>query len=297
MDRPSKIGFIGIGNMGFPMAANLVKAGHDLVVYDTEVDRVSLFATEHSARGTTTLADLADREIVVTMLPTGLIVRQIFIEAGLAARLAPGAIVIDMSSSEPIGSRELGGLLGQHGLTFIDAPVSGGVLRAATGKLAIMYGSDDPTAQQKVLPILRAMGDRLFATGGIGSGHAMKALNNFVAAAGFAATSEAMLIGECFDLDQNTMVDILNVSTGRNFFTDFVMKEHVVGWKFATGFAVGLLAKDVKIAADLGAAMKQYAPLLDLVKERWAYARDTLGPAKDHSEAIIAWKAQSLRAK
>jgi len=291
------IGFIGIGNMGWAMAANIAKAGHALVVYDTDAARVAKFADEHRARGTTELADLADCEFVITMLPTGAIVKQVLIDGGLGARLSPGAIVVDMSSSEPLGSRELGDALARHGVAFIDAPVSGGVPRAAAGTLAIMYGSDDPIALEKVLPVLRTMGDRLFPTGAIGSGHAMKALNNFVAAAGYAATAEAMLIGERFGLDQTTMIDILNVSTGRNFFTDLVMKEHVVGKKFATGFAVGLLAKDVKIAADLGAAMNQHAPVLDLVRDRWAYARDTLGPTKDNSEAIVAWKSQTPGAK
>lgn len=289
----AKIGFIGIGNMGWPMAANLVKGGYDLTVYDADAVRVGQFVKEKGACGASTLDTLADRNIVITMLPTGAIVKRVLMDSGLGAKLAPGAVVVDMSSSEPIGSRELGAALGHHGIAFIDAPVSGGVPRAMAGTLAIMYGSDDALALEKALPILRAMGDRLFPTGGIGSGHAMKALNNFVAAATYAATSEAMLIGERFGLDQSTMVDILNVSTGRNFFTDLVMKEHVIGRKYATGFTVGLLAKDVKIAADLGIAMGQNAPVLELVKERWAYARDALGASRDNSEAIVAWKAQN----
>jgi 3-hydroxyisobutyrate dehydrogenase len=133
------------------------------------------------------------------------------------------------------------------------------------------------------------MGDRLFETGGLGSGHAMKALNNFVAATSFAATAEAMLIGRRFGLDESTMVEIMNVSTGRNFHTDVVMKEHVIGGRYATGFAVGLLAKDVKIAADLGEAVGLDAPLSRLVGARWAEARDHLGPTRDNTEAILAW--------
>lgn len=287
-----KIGFIGIGNMGGPMAANVAKAGFDLVVFDTDAARVAQVAKEIGAKGTTSLDDLADRDVIVTMLPTGAIVKQVLVGGGLAAKLAAGAIVVDMSSSEPIGSQELGDTLGQRGIAFIDAPVSGGVPRAVTGNLAIMYGSEDAIALEKVMPLLKSMGDRLFPTGGIGSGHAMKALNNFVAATSYASTAEALLVGERFGLDPNVMVDIINASTGRSFFSELVMKEHVVGKKFATGFAVGLLAKDVRIAADLGVAMGQHAPVLDLVKERWAYARDTLGANKDNSEAIVAWKDQ-----
>lgn len=224
------------------------------------------------------------------MLPTGIIVKQVLLESGLSEKLKSGAIVVDMSSSEPVGSRNIASALRKRNIFFMDAPVSGGVPRAIAGTLAIMYGTDDPQVADRVTSILGAMGDRLFATGGVGTGHAMKALNNFVAAAAYTATAEAMLIGERFGLDQETMIDILNVSTGRNFFTDLVMKEHVIGRKFATGFTVGLLAKDVSIAAGLSDAMGQYAPSLDLIKKRWIYARDTIGADKDNSEAIMAWK-------
>jgi 3-hydroxyisobutyrate dehydrogenase len=99
-----------------------------------------------------------------------------------------------------------------------------------------------------------------------------------------------LLIGERFGLDQGTMVDILNVSTGRNFTTEVMIKEHVLGGKFATGFALGLMAKDVKIAADLGEAVKLDAPVSRLIRERWALARERLGAARDTSEAILGWK-------
>jgi 3-hydroxyisobutyrate dehydrogenase len=134
------------------------------------------------------------------------------------------------------------------------------------------------------------MGKQLFETGPLGSGHAMKALNNYIAAAGYTAVAEALLIGQRFGLDQNVMVDILNVSTGRNFTTEVMIKEHVLGGKFATGFALGLMAKDVRIAADLGEAVGLDAPVSRLVRERWAAARDKLGATRDTSEAILGWK-------
>ena len=134
------------------------------------------------------------------------------------------------------------------------------------------------------------MGKQLFETGPLGSGHAMKALNNYIAAAGYTAVAEALLIGQRFGLDQNVMVDILNVSTGRNFTTEVMIKEHVLGGKFATGFALGLMAKDVRIAADLGEAVGLDAPVSRLVRERWAAARDKLGASRDTSEAILGWK-------
>ncbi|MEQ8345672.1 MAG: NAD(P)-dependent oxidoreductase [Sneathiellaceae bacterium] len=284
-----QVGFVGIGNMGWPMAANLVAAGHDLVVHDTTAGLAGRFAAEVGGRAAASLAEVGACEAVVTMLPTGAIVRQVLTEAengAFAAALRPGTVVVDMSSAEPVGTKALGPVLAGRGAVLLDAPVSGGVARAKTGELAIMIGGDDEAAIERATPLLQAMGGRLFRTGGLGSGHAMKALNNMVAAASYVATAEAMLIGRRFGLDAGTMVEIMNVSTGRNFHTDIVMKEHVVGEKYATGFAVGLLAKDVKIAADLGRQMKLDAPLSRLTEERWATARDKLGFAADNSAAI-----------
>ena len=286
-----RIGFVGIGNMGGPMAANIAKAGHEVVAYDTDPARLDAWAGEAGARAGT-LAEIGAQDVIVLMLPTGAIVRSVVLDAdggALAAALKPGTSVVDMSSSEPIGTQELGAELKKRGAVLIDAPVSGGVARAKTGTLAIMIGGDDADAVAKAKPILATMGDRLFETGRLGSGHAMKALNNFVAATSFASTAEAMLIGKRFGLDLTTMVEIMNVSTGRNFHTDVVMKDHVIGEKYATGFAVGLLAKDVKIAADLGRAMKVNAPLSELVGRRWAEARDVLGFGSDNTKAILAW--------
>jgi 3-hydroxyisobutyrate dehydrogenase len=288
-----RIGFIGIGNMGAPMAANLIKGSHELVAYDSDATRAQRFAQEHACRAAQSFTELADADTLITMLPTGHIVREVMLEAqdgGLARRLPPNTLVIDMSSSEPVGTRELGALLAQSGIILLDAPVSGGVARARSGKLAIMIGSDRKEALERAKPVLACMGDRLFETGSLGSGHAMKALNNFVAAAGYAAAAEALLIGKRFGLSQAVMVDILNVSTGRNFNTEVVMKEHVLTGKYATGFAVGLLAKDVRIAADLGRAMRLDAPLSRLISDRYALATDRLGAARDNSEAMLGWQ-------
>lgn len=287
-----RVGFIGIGNMGGPMAANIAKGGVDIAVYDADRARAQSFGAENLLAVASSLSDVGTRDIIITMLPTGPIVRKVILETeggALASALHPGAIVIDMSSSEPVGTRELGAELRKRGVALIDAPVSGGIVRARAGTLSIMIGGDDQNAIARAKPLLAWMGERLFDTGTLGSGHAMKALNNYVAAANFASTAEAMLIGRRFGLDLTTMVEIMNVSTGHNFHTEFVMKQHVINAKFASGFAIGLLAKDVKIAVDLSAAMQFEAPLLRLVEERWAQARDRLGPAQDNTCAISAW--------
>jgi 3-hydroxyisobutyrate dehydrogenase len=262
-------------------------------VYDSVPERAAQVASEHGCRFAEGFDALADSDVVVTMLPTGQIVRDLYLREGLAQKLQRGSIAIDMSSSDPVGTRELGAALAASGIILIDAPVSGGVPRALQGTLTIMIGGDDPAAIDRVRPLLQAMGDRLFDTGGLGSGHAMKALNNFVAAASFAACAEALIAGQRFGLDPTRMVEILNVSTGRNFHTDLVLREHVVEGKFATGFQLGLLAKDVRIAADLAHELRLDAPLVRLVSKRFEAARDALGYTRDHTEAIKAWDQNS----
>jgi 3-hydroxyisobutyrate dehydrogenase len=275
------------------MAACIARAHHVLTVYDSVRERAAQVAAEAGCRLADGLDGLAASEFVVTMLPTGQIVRNLYLREGLAVKLRRGTIAIDMSSSDLAGTRELGAALAVAGITLIDAPVSGGVPRAAQGTLTIMIGGDDPAAIDRARPLLGAMGDRLFNTGGLGSGHAMKALNNFVAAAGFAACAEALLAGKRFGLDPARMIEILNVSTGRSFHTDLVLREHVVEGKFATGFQLGLLAKDVRIAADLAHQLRLDAPLVRLVSEHFEGARDALGYTRDHTEAIKAWDKNS----
>ena len=288
------VAFIGVGAMGAPMAACVARSGHTITVYDRSHERAAKVAGELRCRAAVGIDQLACADFVVTMLPTGQIVRDLYIREGLAEKLRRGVIAIDMSSSNPMGTRELGAALAVSGITLLDAPVSGGVPRAAQGALTIMIGGDDKAQIERARPLLRTMGDRLFDTGGLGSGHAMKALNNFVAAATFAACAEALLAGQRFGLDPRRMVEILNVSTGRNFHTDLVLLEHVVDGKFASGFQLGLLAKDVGIAADLTHDVGLDAPLVDLVSRRFDAARDALGYTRDHTEAIKAWDANRV---
>jgi 3-hydroxyisobutyrate dehydrogenase len=199
-----------------------------------------------------------------------------------------------MSSSDPVGTRELGAMLAARALSFVDAPVSGGVARAKDATLAIMIGGD-AAAIARAKPVLAALGNRLFEVGGLGCGHAMKALNNFLAATGFAAASEAMRVGRKFGLDPATMIDVVNVSTGRNFSTESTIKQQVLTGDFASGFALGLLAKDVKIAADLADAIGIDAPFGRLVRDLWAEARDEIGGDVDHTRAVEAWDRKEMR--
>jgi 3-hydroxyisobutyrate dehydrogenase len=293
------IGFIGIGNMGRPMAANLVKGGYQVVAYDAEPKRAHQFARDIGAKAAGSLAELGKSvDAVVTMLPTGKEVRACLLEAeggALAANLPQRAIVIDMSSADPVGTRTTYADLARRGLALVDAPVSGGVPRATDGTLAIMIGGA-AAAVAAAKPVLAKMGTRLFEVGGSGNGHAMKALNNFVAGTGFIAVAEALLVGKRFGLDPSVMIDIMNVSTGKNFNTENVVKQHVISRQFASGFALGLLAKDVKIAADLANAIDVESPLSSLSAALLEEARDEVGFAKDHTLAYTFWERRDKKA-
>ena len=210
-------------------------------------------------------------------------------EGGIGAALARGAVVVDMSSSNPEGTTALGEELAAMGVSLVDAPVSGGIERAGTGTLAIMVGADDEDAVLTAQPVLDVLGAHFFRTGPLGSGHAMKALNNFVGGGTYALVVEALAIGQRFGLTPSTMIEVMNASTGRSFNTEVVVKDHVITGRYATRFALGLLSKDVGIAAKLAASSGVEAPLCRLVSGRWAEAAATLGPAADHSEAHKSW--------
>ena len=291
------VGFIGLGNMGVPMAANIRRGGFDVIGFDLDPARAKKFAENNNAGATDQLAELGKAcDAIVTMLPTGREVRDaLFTMQGgaLAANLKPGSFIIDMSSADPVGTRELGKDLAARKLVLVDAPVSGGVPRAKDGSLAIMIGGD-ADAIAAVKPVLACMGNKLFDVGSLGCGHAMKCLNNYLAAAAFAAASEAMTIGRQFGLDPAVLADVVNVSTGRSFVSENLLKQHVLSGVFGTGFALGLLAKDVKIAADLADQIGVDAPVSQLVSGMWADARDALGGDQDHTRAAIHWEKQAL---
>jgi 3-hydroxyisobutyrate dehydrogenase len=275
--------------MGRPMASHLARSSHSLTVFDVDAAVVQRLATEATVRVARGPTDFRDIDTIVTMLPTGAIVREVLVgPQGIAPQLPQGALVIDMSSSEPEGTRELGATLSGLGLALVDAPVSGGVPRATDATLTIMIGGES-SAIARARPVLELLGKRLFEVGSLGSGHAMKALNNYVSAAAFEATSEALLIGKRFGIDPTQFIDILNVSTGRNFHSELSMKDHVIAGRHAAGFLLALAAKDVRIAAGLAAALKVEAPMLQLSAQQMSAASQALGPKADVTEAIKVW--------
>jgi 3-hydroxyisobutyrate dehydrogenase len=187
-------------------------------------------------------------------------------------------------------TRETGAALAAKRVTLVDGPVSGGVERAIKGTLTIMLGSDDPAAIQKARPILECMGNAFFEVGKLGSGHAAKALNNVVAASNYVVLAEALQIAERYGIAPKQLVDIINTSTGQSFISTVVMKQFVIPETYNSGFKIGLLAKDVSIAAELSHALACDSPMIQLTEERWTQARDALGAGEDNSKAITVWR-------
>ena len=294
----SPVGFIGVGNMGRRMAANLAAAGFPLVVRDSDPGAQQRFIDAHGGAPASAPADFAATSVVVTMLPDGAAVREAVLgwDGGIASALRPGSVVLDMSSAEPVGTQKLAADLAPARIRVVDAPVSGGIARAETGTLSLMVGGQDEDAFALVQPVLETLGERIFRTGPLGSGHAMKALNNFLGATAYTAAAEALAIGKEFGLDPAVMLDVVNTSTGRSFNSEVVFKNDVITGRYGTGFALGLLAKDVGIAAGLAESVGVPAPTLDLVRRRWAEAVDGLGFAADHSEAHKQWLPTDLSA-
>jgi 3-hydroxyisobutyrate dehydrogenase len=280
---PAGIAVIGLGNMGVPMGACLIRAGYGVTGFDLSAAARERFAAA-GGRVTDTMAGaVGGAAVAITLLPNGKIVRQA-VEA-MRGHLEPGAILIEMSSSAPLGTRELGEEMIAAGHPFVDAPVSGGVKRAADGTLAIMVGGDGATID-RVDPVLAAMGRSIFRTGGLGSGHAMKALNNYVSAAGLVAAVEALQVGRKFGLDPGLMADILNVSSGKNNTTELKLKQYIISQTFNAGFPLRLMAKDVRTADDLAHALGIPAPLADLCAKLWDDAAMGLAETADHTEII-----------
>ena len=276
-----RVAIIGIGNMGWPMAANLLKAGFDVAVADAAPDRAARFQAEIGGTGHPDAAAATnDADAIITMLPTSKQVSAIVAE--ITPHLAPGTLLIEMSSGIPGITRQLAEQLAASGMAMIDCPVSGGVSRAKTGELAILAGGADADLD-RADPLLRAMGSSIHRCGGIGAGQAMKALNNLVSAGGFLIAAEALLIGQRFGLDPALMVDVLNASTGMNNSTQKKLKQFVLSRSFDSGFGLDLMAKDLSIALEVGRDTATPTPFAALCREMWASAAALLGPGQDHT--------------
>ena len=253
------------------MAANLARAGFAVRSFDRN-GTGNCGSAREAAQGA---------DVLVTMLPDGDTVREAVLEA--LPSLREGAVVIDMSSSEPAATRALASALRPRRIALIDAPVSGAIAKAKDATLAIMVGGERD-ALEKARPILQAMGSDVFHVGPLGAGHAVKALNNYLGAAGTLAGFEALRIARAFGLDPKPMLEAINASTGRNSTTERKIPQQVLTGAFASGFRLALMAKDVGIAAGLARGLKVAAPYLEKTLQLWRAAQKALPAGADHTE-------------
>ena len=285
MTQPRRIGFIGLGMMGAPMVQCLVNGGFDLFIDDADAARADTLATQTGAQRLSK-DNAASLDALITMLPNSAIVESVLLGGGAdgqASLLAKGTVVIDMSSSEPERSRKLGAVLKERGLAYLDAPVSGGVKKAKEGTLAILVGgSAEVLARCK--PVLEAMGKSILHIGGAGAGHAAKALNNYVSAAGLAATVEALHVAQRFGIEPGVMTDVLNASSGRSNTSENKVKPFMLSGTFASGFALQLMNKDLKIARSLAQSVGYPMTLGMTCTAMWDEAAQRSTPATDHTE-------------
>lgn len=292
---PARIGFVGLGKMGHPMARNLARAGFGIVAHDVDRNALRRACDATGAEAPGSLKAMASRcEAVITMLPDGEAVRAVVLGPGgaedcLLAGLSPGSVLIDMSSSSPLGTRALGAQLAERDVAMLDAPVSGGVRKAVDATLSIMVGGDARNVA-RCRPLLEAMGKQLFATGPLGSGHAMKALNNYVSAAGLVAAAESVLAAQRFGLDPGNVVDILNASTGMNNSTLNKFHQFILSRAFDSGFSLDLMVKDLKTALEVVRSTGTPAPLAEACLEAWTDAQDALDPGLDHTAVVRYWE-------
>jgi len=286
------IAFIGLGNMGVPMAAQLAAKGFPLSLYDRRPEAAQAFVAAHGGRAAATLADAARAaDAAICMLPDDTAVRDVVLARdGLAASLKPGAIIIDMSTSDPRATVEIGGEAAKKGIAYVDAPVMGGVVFATDAALDVMAGGKDADIE-RCMPVFSALGRQVFRCGALGSGHALKALANYVNAGALVTLIEALAIGRKFGLESTVMADALvQMCTGRQHPLEKKVIPQVLTHKFATGMALGLIAKDVSIAATFGRSIGAITPLADRVSEIWKEAEAKIGAKADQTEVARLWE-------
>ena len=288
--RGATVAFVGLGRMGVPLTGRLLATGYDVRGYDQDAAARRAYSEKNNRAAAETATDATSgARALILMVPDSSAVRAVLGANGLLASLPVGAVMIDMGSSDPVQTRELAAEVERHGLTLVDAPVSGGVAGAETGELTIMVGGD-PDAVERCRPLLQELG-RVVVVGPVGAGHALKALNNLLSATHLLASAEAIHVGTRFGLDPDTMLDAINGSTGRSYSTEHKLPRFVLTRTFAAGFAMRLMNKDVQTAVSLARATHTPTPLADRAAACWDEAAGQLADDADHTE-IVRWLEQ-----
>jgi 3-hydroxyisobutyrate dehydrogenase len=291
--RPA-IGFVGLGNMGAPMCHRLLGRGYAVYIYDVDPDAIGRF-DRTGARPASSLSELAtESDTILLSLPGSEVVEKVILgEEGLAGGLSAGQTIIDMSSSRPLSTQMLAARLAQRRVSMLDAPVSGGVPRAREGTLAIMVGGDKEVFERQ-LDLLNSFGEKIFYMGEHGTGHLAKALNNLLSATTLVSASEAVLLGIEGGLDPHTLIDVINVSTGRSNSTESKFPHYILPRTFDAGFTTRFYNKDVRTALETAAEYDFPMAVGSAVGRIWQKAVDEGYGPKDHTE-IYAFLEELVR--
>lgn len=279
-----RIGFAGLGAIGVPMAERLADR-HELKVWNRSPDKAARFAAGHpGVKAVATIAELgAECDAVVTCLPTSREVAALAAE--LAQVMAAGTMLVDCTSGDPGSSREIAATLANAGIAFVDAPVSGGPPLASTGQLTVMCGGSDADVA-RAAEVIAPFAARVVHLGPVGSGHAMKAINNILLAANILAAGEGLVTLARLGIDPRKAVEVLNASSGRSFVTESLVPERVLTGTWPRMFRLALLEKDAGIAVDTAAAAGIDHPVLDFVREEYRALRAELGEDADYLDPI-----------
>ena len=281
-----RIGFLGLGAIGRPIAGHLARA-HQLRVWNRTAERATRFAGEAGAEAVATPLEAArDAEVVLTCLPNSPEVEEVLAgPRGLEAGLGRGAVLVDLTSGIPASSRRIAERLSNRGIDWLDAPVSGGTAGAEAATLTIMAGGE-AAVFARVLPVLELFGKRIVHVGPAGAGHALKAVHNMLIAVNVFALGEGLTTLARAGVAPRTALEVINNANGRSFVSERLVPERVLSGAWPRTFRLALLDKDVAIARDLARAEGIEAPLMDRVSELLHQAHLELGEEADHVEAI-----------
>lgn len=271
----SKIGFIGLGNMGGPMVANLIAAGHEVNAFDISADAVKRAGEAGALVASNAAAAAAGAEIVITMLPAGKQVRSVYLDGDkVMDAVAKGSLLIDCSTIDVTTAIEMIGEAGTRGLEMIDAPVSGGVGGAQAGTLTFMCGGTD-SAFARARPVLETMGKNIFHAGDAGAGQAAKVCNNLMLAIQMISVSEGFALAEKLNLDKQKLFDIASTATSQCWsMTSYCpvpgpVPTSPANRDYAAGFTVAMMLKDLKLAQEAATAAGANTPLGTQVTEMY----------------------------
>jgi 3-hydroxyisobutyrate dehydrogenase len=285
-----RVGFIGLGVMGYPMAGHLAKAGYPLTVFDINKDSLDRLKAGQPAIAVapSPTAVAAASDIVVTMLPSGVEVREVVLGAqGLMHGFRRGGLLLDTSSSEPQYTHEIAGELKKAGIGMVDAPVSGAEAGAIAAELVFMVGGDAEPVK-RVTPLLQVMGRKIFHLGPVASGHAMKSINNLITSITFLATAEGLAMGKAYGLDPAVMNEVLNESTGMSWISRTHIVQRILSRRFDDPFKYDLMMKDINIALGLAADLKLSLPLSEASRALWLETQAQIAKGSSVSELVRA---------